>query len=99
MLTCLHTTEKGTQMTIQPYVFTASEINGDALRVDFLDKFLEEGSADWSEGPIEDLIELFVEQLGEAKRKWASIDCDAEIADMERWLSERGYIAPEYREF
>lgn len=80
------------------YEFTADEINGDALREDFMEKFLEENSTNWAHHTMEELIELFGEQLGEAKNRWSSIDTGYEYAEMDRWLGMRGYIEPDYRD-
>lgn len=87
---------------IQPYEFTAQEIDGTALREDFVQKFLyveamNEG-IDPFDHTMEELIEKFDMALGEAKRRWPHLDTDAEWADMDHWLSERGYIEPKFRD-
>jgi hypothetical protein len=38
------------------------------------------------------LIEEFDAELCQARKRWASLSHDAEWAEMDRWLSERGYV-------
>ena len=84
--------------TIASPEFTASEIDGTALRQTFADKFLSEEGLNPFDFTMEELIDKFDMELGEAKRRWPSLSVDREWADMDQWLSERGYVEPEYRE-
>lgn len=64
------------------------------LRREFADQFLtspQDHSDAILDGPMEMLIEEFDSQLAQAKNRWTHLDVAAEWADMDRWLSERGY--------
>lgn len=73
-------------------------INGSALRAEFTHQFLCEEGLNPFDFTMEELIEKFEMELGEAKRRWVSLNVDAEWAAMGDWLSERGYVEPQYRE-
>jgi hypothetical protein len=45
---------------------------------------------------IAELTELFDQQLGEAKRRWPSINTDEEWSRMQDWLSDRGVTRDQY---
>lgn len=47
------------------------------------------------DGPIELLITEFDAELASAKARWTHLDTAAEWAEMDRWLSERGYVDSE----
>lgn len=83
---------------IEPYTFTPAEIDGTALREDYVMKFLYTEDVNYADHSMEELIELWEMSLGNAKQRWPRLDVAAEQADMDQWLSEHGYIAPEYRE-
>lgn len=78
--------------------FTPQEINGDALREDFVQKFLYCDEINWADHSMEELIDLFDQALSEAKTRWPSLNRSAELTDMDNWLAERGYIEPDLRE-
>lgn len=70
------------------------------LTTAFIDRFLDYDAAqqnygDLTEKTIEGLIEVYDMELGEAKRRWPSLDTGAEWSEMDRWLDERGYTAPQ----
>lgn len=73
------------------------------LITEFINRFLDYDAAQNNYGEladksIEELCEVYDMELGEAKRRWPSLNTDSEWAEMDRWLSERGYIEPKYRE-
>lgn len=65
------------------------------LRRQFADQFLA-SPQDHAElildGDMYQLIEEFDAELCRAHKRWASLSRDAEWAEMDRWLSERGYV-------
>lgn len=65
------------------------------LRRQFADQFLAspQDHADLIlDGEMYQLIEEFDAELCQARKRWASLSHDAEWAEMDRWLSERGYV-------
>jgi hypothetical protein len=68
------------------------------LREMFAQEFLstEEG-LDPFDHTIEALIERYEMVLGEAHRRWPSLNIDREWSTMGDWLSENGYVEPQYR--
>lgn len=71
------------------------------LRREFAERFLaspQDHNEQILDGEMQSLIDDFDEELCRAKKRWTHIDVNAEWADMDRWLSERGYIDPEYLE-
>lgn len=71
------------------------------LRRDFAEKFLaapQDHNEQIIDGIMQSLIDDFDEELCLAKKRWTHIDVSAEWADMDHWLSERGYIDPQYLE-
>lgn len=70
------------------------------LRRQFADQFLvspQDHPTAILDGPMEALIEEFDTQITVAKSRYPSINVDAEFAEMDRWLDERGYTDPETR--
>jgi len=64
------------------------------LRAEFADKFLaspQDHADQIGDGDMQSLIDDFDEELCAAKKRWPSLDIDAEWSEMDRWLSERGY--------
>lgn len=78
--------------------FTQQEIDGTALRADYVMKFLYTEDVNPFDHSMEELIELWEMSLGNAKQRWPRLDVGAEQADMDHWLTEHGYIEPQYRE-
>jgi len=65
------------------------------LRCEFAEKFLQspqDHATAVLDGPMHLLVEAYDDELIVAKRRWPSLDSGAEWADMDRWLSERGYL-------
>lgn len=83
---------------IRPYEPTAQEIDGSALREEFVQKFLYTEGINPFDHTMEELIEQFDMALGEAKRRWPRLDTAAEWADMDHWLTERYYVEPQFRD-
>lgn len=87
--------------TSLPADFTAADRDGSALRRDFAFAFLyaeyDGGAIDPYAHTLEALIETYEMVLGDAKRRWPSLNIDAEWSAMGDWLSERGYVEPQYR--
>lgn len=84
---------------IQPHEFTAEETTGEAYTRDFIKKFLPgwTGQKVWA-ASMKELIEMYQDELDKAKQRWPRLDTAATWADMDHWLSERGYVEPQYRE-
>ena len=84
--------------TVTPHVFTQDEITGEAYTRDFIAKFLP-GRTGMRvlTANMEELIAMYVEDLEAAKARWSSLNVGGEIAEMDHWLCERGYMAPDYR--
>jgi hypothetical protein len=65
-----------------------------ALRVEFAERFLaspQDHADQIIDGEMQALIDDFDGELCAAKKRWPSLDTDAEWAEMDRWLSEHGY--------
>lgn len=62
------------------------------LRTDFLDTFMWTTDVDVHEVTMVDILDLFDMELGAAKVRYGQhFNADAQWADSEEWLSERGY--------
>lgn len=73
-------------------------IEPQGLRADFTAEFLYTvPDLDPFEKNMEQLIEFYDMELGEAKQRWPSLNSAQEWANMQTWLSEHGYVAPEMR--
>lgn len=69
------------------------------LRREFAEKFLaspQDHNEQILDGEMQSLIDDFDEELCNAKKRWTHIDTGAEWSDMDHWLSEHGYIEPQY---
>lgn len=67
------------------------------LRREFAEKFLaapQDHDTAVLDGPMELLLTEFDAELCAAKRRWTHLDLGAERAEMDQWLSERGYTDP-----
>ena len=71
------------------------------LRRDFAEKFLaspQDHNEVILDGSMESLLVEFDCELVAAKKRWTHIDLGAERAEVDHWLSDRGYIEDEYLE-
>lgn len=69
------------------------------LRREFAEKFLaspQDHNEQILDGEMQSLIDDFDEELCNMRKRYSSINTDAEWAEMDRWLSERGYIETQY---
>lgn len=69
------------------------------LRREFAEQFLaspQDHNEAILDGPMQSLIDEFDTELAVAKKRWTHINTDAEWAEMDQWLSDRGYIEPQY---
>lgn len=69
------------------------------LRREFAERFLaspQDHGEQIIDGEMQSLIDDFDEELCLAKKRWTHIDTAAEWAEMDQWLSDRGYIDPEH---
>lgn len=65
------------------------------LRREFAEKFLaspQDHTEAVLDGEMQTLIDDFDAELCTAKSRWISVDVAAEWAEMDRWLSDHGYI-------
>ena len=68
------------------------------LRREFAEKFLaspQDHNDLILDGAMDQLIAEFDAQLSDAKKRWPTINSDTEWAEMDRWLSEHGYVDPD----
>lgn len=61
----------------------------------FINEFLDydaaqTGYGDLTEKSLDELIEVYDMELGEAKRRYPSLNTDSEWSRMDDWLSDRG---------